>query len=95
VAPGDIRVFAIDPETGYLTLTVVYSNYNPQGGTLVIDPAVKYAYIPQVTFPTSTTVAYSIEGFTVDPETGRLAPIPGNNTAVGGFVQNMAIVRPK
>ena len=88
-APRGIRVYAIDPESGYLTLMVVYSNYS---GMLVIDPAVKYAYMSQVTFPPATTAAYSIEGFTVDLDTGRLAPIPGNNTPVGGFIQSMAIL---
>lgn len=94
VAPNDIRVYAIDPNTGYLTLTVVYSNYNPSGGTLVIDPAVKFAYLPQVTSPSPTT-SYSLVGFTVDPDTGRLAPIPGNETTLGNFPQNITIVRPR
>jgi hypothetical protein len=94
VGPNDIRIYLIDQSTGYLTLTEVYTNLNAGAGPLIIDPAVKFAYIPQVTYPTPTTVSYSLAGFTVDRTNGSLAPIPGNETTFAYFPLGLAIVRP-
>lgn len=89
---GGIRVYDVDPETGYLTLAALYSNY-PYSGTAVVDPAVKFVYMPQLTFPTPGTVNYYIEGFKVDPESGQFSPIAGNLTPVPETPLTMTIVR--
>jgi 6-phosphogluconolactonase len=95
VAPGDVRAYAINQDTGKLTLTAVYTDINQSGGSLVIDPAVKYVYLNQTTYPTSATVDYKVRGFRVNPNTGELTPLPGKEVSFDKFPTGMAIVRPQ
>lgn len=95
VAPGDVRDYAINKDTGKLTLVAVYKDINQSGGSLVIDPAVKYVYLNQTTYPTSTTVDYKVRGFRVSPNTGELTAIPDSEITFDNFPTGMAIVRPK
>jgi hypothetical protein len=94
VAPGDVRAFAINPANGTLTLTAVYTNINPGGGSMAIDPAVKCVYLNQTTYPTETTTEYSVVGFRVNPKNGELAPLPGSPMVFQNFPTGLAIVRP-
>jgi 6-phosphogluconolactonase (cycloisomerase 2 family) len=95
VYPGDVRAYAINPANGTLTLTAVYTNINTSGGPLAIDPAVKYVYLNQTTYPTDTTTEYSVVGFRVNPKNGELAPLPGSPVVFQNFPTGMAIVRPQ
>jgi 6-phosphogluconolactonase (cycloisomerase 2 family) len=95
VAPGDVRAYAINKDTGKLTLTAVYTDINRGGGSLVIDPAVKYVYLNQTTYPTSTSVDYNVRGFRVSPNTGELTALPDKEVSFASFPTGMAIVRPQ
>ena len=90
---NDNSVYAIDPNTGSLTLTADYTNI--PSTVLFIDPAVKYAYFAEFN---STTDLPSLAAFTVDPNTGALAPVPGGQTPIPSQMagaQAVSIVRPQ
>ncbi|MGA2890893.1 MAG: hypothetical protein ABSE51_22960 [Terracidiphilus sp.] len=78
---NDISAYAIDPNTGSLSLTAAYTNIPSTIPT--IDPAVKYVYVPESapTTPTGPNV-YTMAGFSVNPTNGALTPLPGPATAL-------------
>ena len=89
---SDISAYAIDPDTGSLTLTADYTNI--PSTLLTIDPAVKYVYIPEST--NTTPIVYTMAGFSVNPTNGALTPLPGPATVLPtnpGIY--MPIVRPQ
>jgi len=88
----EIRVYAIDQNTGSLSLTAVYNDIPFNGATLVIDPAVKYVYIPEAS---NSTPAFSRAGFTVNPATGALTPLSGPGISFSNPTAGMTIVRPQ
>ncbi|SPE23476.1 exported hypothetical protein [Candidatus Sulfotelmatomonas gaucii] len=88
----DNSAYAIDPNTGALTLTADYTNI--PSTLLTIDPAVKYVYIPEST--NTTPIVYTMAGFSVNPTNGALTPLPGPATVLPtnpGIY--MPIVRPQ
>lgn len=72
---NDISAYAIDQETGALSLTANYTN-NADGILIYIDPAAKYAYVGGTTISDSGTAENTLVGFSVDPTTGALTQLP-------------------
>jgi 6-phosphogluconolactonase (cycloisomerase 2 family) len=95
IAPGDIRVYAIDQNTG--ALSPVGSPY-PVGNSpadqyledVSADPTGRFVYAQrQVLFPDST-LGYdmfdvSFDGWTLDRSSSTLTPIPGSPFSWGSF----------
>jgi len=74
----DNSAYAIDPNTGALTLTADYTNI--PSTILTIDPAVKYVYFPEST--NTVPIVYTMAGFSVNPTNGALTPLPGPATVL-------------
>lgn len=89
---AEIRVYAIDQNTGSLSLTAVYTDSRiANAEALAIDPAVKYVYIAE-----NSNGQITLTAFAVDPTTGVLTPLPGPGTPFPlDGVQSMATVRPQ
>lgn len=88
---NDISAYAIDQNTGALTLTADYTNI--PSAILTIDPAVKYVYVAEFN---SYTGENTLVGFAVDPTSGALTPLPGAQTALPtGPGIYLPIVRPQ
>lgn len=88
----EVRAYAIDQNTGSLSLTAVYTNIPFSNAPLAIDPAVKYVYIAE---QSDSTGANTLAGFTVDPTTGALTPLPTPSIPFTGSAESLAIVRPQ
>lgn len=90
----EIRAYAINQNTGSLSLTAVYTNIRAVGGfqPIAIDPAAKYVYIPE---SNASTGAITLAGFTVNPTNGALTPISGVQVPFPARPTGMAIVRPQ
>ncbi len=88
----DIRVYAIDPNTGSLLPRATYSDI-PFASTeaFAIDPSGQYVYIVE---ESSATQHFAIEGFTVEPTYGFLIPT-GQQTPFPAQPGSEAIVRPQ
>lgn len=87
-----LRAYAINQNTGALTLTADYTSYT--FNMPVIDPAVKYVYMDKTTgYPPSES--NQILTFKVNPVTGALTPIPADTLTLTqpGSPGAFAIVR--
>jgi len=89
----EIRAYAIDQNTGALSLTAVYDDANFL--FLVIDPAVKYVYIAQADNSDPSAPAFTLNAFTVNPTNGAITPAPGPPTSLPANPTAAVIVRPQ
>lgn len=88
-----LRVYAIDPNTGVLTLSVTEPNFHAD--TLVFDSTSQYAYATPGTGPQNNIGTDVIQGYSVDQSTGALTAITGAKATLPNIPTSMAIVRPQ
>ena len=87
-----VQSYAIDQATGTLTLSGTVSVSGSNGiGQPAIDPTLKYVYVGAAQ---SASTSAAIIGYTVNPTTGALTPIPGGTTTLPGAPGSVAIVKP-
>jgi 6-phosphogluconolactonase (cycloisomerase 2 family) len=89
-----MRVYSIDANTGALTQTVTDTT-NHVGGYVYFDPTNEYAYAVPAYGSQNNVSGNSIQGYTVDQNTGALTPISTAKATLSNAPQTLAIVRPQ
>lgn len=94
VAYDDVRVYDINQETGALTLVAMYSTINT-GSQMAIDSTTQFAYFNESSTDSSGNPVYTVNGYSIDPSTGALTPLPGAKMTFPNYPTGLAIVRPQ
>ena len=91
---GEVRAYAIDQNSGALSLTAVYDYPNSEF-PLAIDQNVQYVYFRETDTSNPSAPTYSLKAYTVNSSNGSLTPSAEPATPVPADPVGTAIVRPQ